>query len=118
MSNHSYNLNFVQLCKICGLGEMIEPPQPLKGGHLNKMFYMQTSLGSYAVKTINPRVIVRPGVIENYVESECIARIASRHVPVCPAKIFGGNALQEVEGQYYLVFDYLAGRCYPPWLLS
>ncbi|MCL2574661.1 MAG: phosphotransferase [Defluviitaleaceae bacterium] len=111
MINRDYNLSFDKLCEMCGLGDLVEEPKPLVGGYLNKMFAMQATLGKYAVKAINPNVIIRPTAMRNYINSELIATAAAKAVPVCVAKIIDGKVMQEVCGQYYLVFDWMDGVC-------
>lgn len=52
----------------------------------------------------------RPQALTNFTYSEQIANVATRVVPALPAMIFNDSSLQLIEGQYYLVFDWVDGR--------
>lgn len=109
--NKEYNLDFPGLFASLGLGEPVREPEPLSGGHLNRVYAVETARGKYAVKAINPQVIARPSARKNYIDSENIARIASKYLPALPANVYGGSALQEFGGQFYLIYDYIDGAC-------
>jgi len=111
MGSIGYNLQFDMLCKECGLGDLVKSPKPLFGGHMHKMFGLETTTGKYAVKAINPNIIARPAAMGNYLISERVATIASTYVPALPAKVIGDRAMQEIDGQSYLVFDWVDGEC-------
>jgi len=82
------------------------------------MYGIQTIKGKYAVKALNPQIMLRPTALTNYIESEQIANIASNYIPALPAKIFDGSSIQEIETQFYLVFDWIDGRSLKPGELS
>jgi Ser/Thr protein kinase RdoA (MazF antagonist) len=82
---------------------------PLTGGHLHRMYSVQTDQRRYAVKALNPQVMLRPQALSNIIESERVACIAARYIPAAPALVFNGSAVQELDGQYYLIFDWLGG---------
>jgi Ser/Thr protein kinase RdoA (MazF antagonist) len=105
----SYNLQFDMLCAALCLGQLTAPPSPLTGGHLHRMYAVRTDRGRYAVKALNPQVMLRPEALGNIEESERVARIAALHVPAAPALVFDGSAVQVFDGQYYLIFDWLNG---------
>ena len=110
MINNQYNIQLDKLCSALNLGTVIKEPLPIPGGHLHKMYCVQTTNGKYAVKAINPNIIIRPAAKKNYIDSENIAQIASRHIPTVCAKRFENQALQVMENQYYLIFDWLDGN--------
>jgi len=110
MSNNQYNIQLNKLCLVLDLGELIKEPLPISGGHLHKMYSIQTTKGKYAVKAINPNIIIRPAAKKNYIDSENIAQIASRNIPAVCAKRFKGQALLVIDNQYYLIFDWLDGK--------
>lgn len=109
-----YNLRFDKLCQKLALGLLAEPPTSLTGGHLHRVYAVQTDRGRYAVKALNPQVMSRPPALPAIIESEHVALIAARHVPAAPARVFDGSAVQALEGQYYLVYDWVDGQtlCY------
>ena len=109
MTNTTYNLQFEQLCAALGLGELTSAPTPLTGGHLHRMFALETGTGKFAVKALNPQVMRRPAAKGNVLNAEAVARIAAREIPAAPAKEFACGVMPEIDGQYYLVFDWVEG---------
>lgn len=110
MSELRYNLQFDKLCNVLKLGRIIGSPEPISGGLLHKMFSVETLHGKYAIKALNPQIMLRPAAMQNTINSENIATIAAKNVSAAPARIFDGKAIQEIDGQYYLVFDYIYGK--------
>ena len=97
------------LCKDLRLGE-IARQSSLTGGLLNQMYLLETSKGKYAIKALNPQIMLRPTALTNYINSEHIAETASKHIPALPAKRFDGRFLHQVDDQYYLIFDWVEGK--------
>ncbi|WP_314591280.1 phosphotransferase [Paenibacillus terrigena] len=110
MSEIKYNLNFEKLCTILQLGELIGSPEELTGGLLHRMYVLETSQGKYAVKALNPQIMIRTTALQNIIKSEIIVNIASRNVPALPARQFNGNSVQQIDNQCYLIFDWIEGR--------
>ncbi|MHB1483088.1 MAG: phosphotransferase [Saccharofermentanales bacterium] len=108
--NKEYKLQFDKLCIKLKLGQLTSEPEQIFGGHLNRMYAMSTTTGKYAVKALNPQVMLRPEAKQNHLNAEHIAQIAAKVIPAAPAKIFDGNFMIEIDGQYYLVFDWLDGK--------
>lgn len=73
------------------------------------MYSVRTDRKRYAVKALNPQVMLRPEALGSIIESERIAAVASRQLPAAPALAFNGLAVQELEGQHYLIFDWIDG---------
>lgn len=87
------------------LGTLTAQPQSVTGGYLHRMFRVQTRMGDYAVKLLNPLIMKRPGVLESYERAGRIERILSEHqIPIIPALEFGGSGLHCLDGQYYYIF--------------
>lgn len=107
----TYHLQFEKLCKFLNLGELLSTPQPLTGGHMHRMYSIQTTSGKFAVKALNPQIMIRPSAMQNYINSERIANFAAKNIPAAPAKIFDSVFMPEIEGQFYLVFDWIEGIC-------
>lgn len=110
MSDIQYNLKFEKLCAMLQLGEMIGKPEGLTGGLLHRMYALETTEGKYAIKALNPQIMIRPKAMQNFIDSEIIANIASNNVPALPAKQFNGTSVQQLDNQCYLVFDWVEGR--------
>lgn len=114
MSNIHYNLNFEKLCTMLQLGDLVKTPESLSGGLLHRMYAVETTKGKYAIKALNPQIMIRPKAMQNLIDSEKISNIAAKSVPALPAKQFNGSSLQQIDNQYYLVFDWIEGRSLKP----
>lgn len=112
--NDSYNLQFEKVCDALELGGFVKAPEPISGGLLHRMFAIETSTGKYAVKALNPQIMARPTAFANFIKSEKIAVIASSRVPVQPAKMDKKSFLHHIDGQYYMVFDWIEGWSLKP----
>lgn len=105
-----YNLQFEKLCNVLQLGKIIGMPKAISGGLLHKMHIVKTSKGKYAIKALNPQIMSRPMAMQNFINSEHIANIASNSISALPAKRFNGVFMQEIDNQFYLVFDWVDGK--------
>lgn len=114
VSHSDLHLQFNQLCFNANLGEVAVPPEKITGGLLHKMYLINTTKGKYAVKLLNPEIIKRPDAMTNYINSEKIANIVSSNIPALPAKIINGKFVNEINNQFYLVFDWIIGRSLKP----
>ena len=93
------------------LGTIIEEPTRVMGGLLNRMYKVTTSTGVYAIKHLNPEVMKRKDAKDNHIRAEKIANIAKEKGINClPAKIIDGITLQELDGNYFLIYDWFDGR--------
>lgn len=110
MGDIKYNLQFEKLCEVTHLGQLIGVPEALSGGFLHRVFTIETTQGKYIVKALNPQIMLRPRAIKNFINSERIANFVSNKISALPSKIFNGNSIQEVEGQFFLIFNWLNGK--------
>jgi thiamine kinase-like enzyme len=58
--------------------------------------------------------MLRQTAMQNFVDSERIVNVVANNIPALPAKIFNGNSIQEIDSQFYLVFDWLNGKSLKP----
>lgn len=114
MSEIQYNLQFEKLCNTLQLGEIVGVIEPISGGLLHRMYMIETTLGKYAIKALNPQIMLRPVAMKNYINSERIANIAENNIPALPAKRLKGSSMQEIDNQFYLVFDWVDGKSLKP----
>ncbi|MBB6625365.1 phosphotransferase [Clostridium gasigenes] len=114
MSDIQYNLQFEKLCNVLKLGDIVGDPKPISGGLLHRMYSMETTQGKYAIKALNPQIMLRPMAMQNYINSELICNIALNNIPALPAKKFNGTFVQEIENQFYLIFDWVDGENLKP----
>ena len=110
MSDIQYNLQFKKLCNILQLGDIVGVPETISGGLLHKMYAIETTQGKYAIKALNPQIMLRPVAMQHFINSEQIVNIAANNIPAIPAKKFNGSSIQEVDNQFYLVFNWVDGK--------
>ena len=114
MSDIQYNLQFEKLCHILKLGEIVGEPKAMLGGLLHRMYAIKTTQGKYAIKALNPQIMLRPVAIQNFINSERIVTISANNIPALPAKKFNGTFMHEIDNQFYLLFDWVDGRSLKP----
>ncbi|MDF2673611.1 MAG: aminoglycoside phosphotransferase [Clostridiales bacterium] len=114
MSDIQYNLQFNKLCNTLKLGKIVGAPEALSGGLLHRMYAIETIQGKYAVKALNPQIMHRPIAIQNFINSEEIANFASNNIPAISAKKINGTSMQEIDNQFYLVFNWVDGKSLKP----
>ena len=114
MSDIQYNLQFEKLCNILKLGEIVGIPKAISGGLLHRMYAIETTQGKYAIKALNPQIMLRPAAMQHFISSEKIVNIAANNIPALPAKRFNGTFMEEVDNQFYLVFDWVNGKSLKP----
>lgn len=94
----------------CKLGKIEDEVLPVSGGLMHKMFKVRTSTGTYAVKSLNPEIMNRPGVMDNYAKAERLESILEKEgLPVVAALSFDGRKMLEEEGRYFYVFKWQEG---------
>ncbi|WP_342555596.1 aminoglycoside phosphotransferase family protein [Paenibacillus sp. FSL R7-0652] len=116
--NDSYHLQFEKLCEKLGLGELTTTPKPISGGLLHRVFAIKTTTGRYAVKALNPKIMARPAALNNYIEAERVVSILSKRISAQPANVYGDTFLQEIDHQFYMVFDWIEGRSLKPFEIT
>ena len=94
----------------CGLGDICGDIEPVPGGLMHKMYKVSTGPETYAVKCLNPEVMKRPGVLDNYARAEELERILEKEgIPIVPAISFNGAKMLEGNGRYYYIFRWQEG---------
>lgn len=114
MDDVKYNLQFEKLCETLNLGEVLGIPEAISGGLLHRMHAVETIRGKYAVKALNPNIMLRPTAMRHYIDSEQIAFIAANSIPALPARRFKGSFMQKIDNQYYILFDWVEGKTLKP----
>lgn len=103
-----------QVAERCGL-TLTAAPRQLAGGFMHRMFAVETRQGRFAVKLLNPAIMRRPDAMEHYRRAEELeARLERAGIPILPARAVNGSRMQEVDGQYFYLFDYFEGRALRP----
>lgn len=95
----------------CGLGAAIAPIEPVSGGFMHRMYRVRTDSGLYAVKHLNPEIMRREGVHDNYKRAEEIECLLEREdIPIVPAITVLGKKMQHIEGNYFYIFHWQNGH--------
>lgn len=93
------------------LGKVLEKPVQVMGGFMHRMFKLITENGRYIVKLLNPNIMKRPTAMGNYKIADDIEEILKQNnIPAVYALEFNGSKMQELNGQYYYVFDWYDGK--------
>ena len=101
----------VRLAHMCGLGTIIADIEPVTGGLMHRMYKVMTDSGVYAVKHLNPEIMKRPDVHENYARAERIEGILENSgISIVPAIVTGGKKMQRIDDQYFYVFRWQQGK--------
>lgn len=88
-----------------------EPPVRPEGGFMHKMYKIETERGTYAVKLLNKYVMQREDAMDNYAEAERLELMPEqRDIPIIPALLFEGRKMQEIDGEFFYIFDYYDGK--------
>jgi len=102
---------FIHICRALSLGTPLGEPVRLSGGYTHRMYALTTPKGHYALKLLNPEIMQRPGVMDNYARAEAFeALLEEKGLPILPALTIDGRKLHCVDGQYLYVFAYYNGR--------
>lgn len=100
-----------KLMSSCGFGAIISPIEPVSGGFMHRMYKATTNGGTYAVKHLNPEIMGRPGVLENYARAEMIEhRLEEAGIPIVPSISVHGKKMQNVDGHYFYIFHWQEGH--------
>lgn len=114
MNNLINEMNFDKLCKVLQLGEPVNTPKPVTGGLIHRMYRVETTRGNYAVKVLNPQVMLRPAAKKQVIIAERIAGKAFLRIPAVPALKINGAVLQQIGSQFCVVFDWIEGKSLRP----
>lgn len=107
-------LFFEALTADWSLGSLTRPPQPVSGGYMHKMFRLNTTSGSYAVKLLNPEVMSRPEAMGNFRNAEALEQVLEQNrLPIVAAMTRDGSKMQCIQGQYYYLFPWVEHKALP-----
>lgn len=114
MTEASWDSNLIEVCKIFGIGMPQGTPLSITGGLLHRLWRIETEIGLFAVKILNPEVMSRPEAIRNFRLSERLAQEAYRNdIYAVPAKTVANEPLIELNGTYIMLFDWIDGQTLP-----
>ena len=108
-----YGDEFMKITELCikyALGKIIEEPKLVTGGLMHKMYHVSTDQGEYAIKLLNPDIMKRPEALTNMIHSELVSNALANVIPLIAAKTFQGKNIIEMDGSFFVVFDWLDGK--------
>jgi len=92
------------------LGKVIEQPVRVTGGFMHRMFKVVTEKGKYIIKLLNPNIMQRPDAMGNYKIADDVEEILRQNnIPAVYALEFNERKMQELNGQYYYIFNWYDG---------
>ena len=95
----------------CGLGAVISLIEPVSSGFMHRMYKVRTKSGIYAVKHLNPEIMGREGVHDNFDRAEKIECLLEKEdIPIVPALTVLGKKMQTVDGHYFYIFNWQDGH--------
>ena len=99
------------LCNMCGLGNPLQEPQAVSGGLLHRLWRLDTTQGTFALKQLNAAIMQKPFIHESYRLSEEIAAAMATHgVPAVAALSCNGDPLQMIENNTVIVYRWIEGE--------
>lgn len=99
-----------ELTARCGLGTVMSPATPVPGGFMHKMYRVITDRGIYAVKHLNPEIMRKTGVHDNYRRAEMLERILEHEgIPIVPSITINGHKMQHIKGHFFYIFNWQEG---------
>ena len=79
----------------CGLGAVISSIEPVSGGFMHRMYKVRTKSGIYAVKHLNPEIMGKEGVHDNFDRAEKFECLLEKEdIPIVPALTVLGKKMQ------------------------
>ena len=94
-----------------GLGSVEHPIESVSGGFLHRMFKVSAEGRAYAVKHLNPLIMKRPDAVSNFSAAEKLESvIEDAGIPIVAALCFHNKKMQEVDGDYFYIFDWHSGQ--------
>ena len=109
-------MNTAQVARLCttfGLGASIQEPRAVQGGLLHRLWRLHTTRGTFAVKQLNPVIMQKVGIRDEYRLSERIAEaMVARGVPAALAlkSESAGETVQEIDEATYIVYEWVEGE--------
>lgn len=99
------------LMRKCGFGAVIFPIEPVSGGLMHRMYRVTTDCGIYAVKHLNPEIMGREGVHDNYARAEKIEGLLEKEdIPIVPSITVDGKKMQKIDGHFFYLFHWQEGH--------
>lgn len=104
-----------EICQQLNLGKLKRKPKRVAGGFMHKMYRLHTQSGDYALKLLNPEIMKRPDVFENYKVAENLEQcLEDNGLPIVAALEYNGRKMQCIHNRYYYIFNWVNGKSRKP----
>ncbi len=104
-------LFFIKMTEQLNLGNIIDGPEQIKGGLTHRMFKIFTDKGRYIVKLLNPNIMKNPTALDNVNTAVKYEELLKKNnIKAIYYLIFNEKKLQEIDGQYFYVYDWYDGK--------
>ena len=115
MAEADSDIDLGYICSLVGAGTPLGGPEPVTGGLLHRMWRVETQNGTFAVKVLNPEIMLRSDALQNFRVAERVARAAyDGGIPAVTTRTAGDDPWFESNGFYVMVFDWIDGRTLLP----
>lgn len=102
------------LCTRYYLGEPTAAPLPVTGGLIHRLYRLDTTMGLFAVKRLNPEIMQYQNIYDNFRQSEAIAAsFATAGIPAVLALDGPGGVVQDFAGVTVMVYPWCEGTVLP-----
>lgn len=102
---------FEEIVSRLQLGTLKALPQRVSGGYMHKVYRLETTKGSYAVKILNSEIMKRPDALKNFQRAEYLEKILQENeIPIIPALEVKGEKMHSIENQYFYLFEWFSGK--------
>lgn len=93
------------------LGTLSSEPKQLTGEFMHQMYALFTTKGKYAIKLLNPYIMKREAAMGNFQAAEQLKKLVEEsRIPILPAMTFNGQKMQEIEEQFFYIYEWYEGR--------
>lgn len=107
----SQEIIFEKITETLHLGILTATPTRVTGGLMHRMYKLETTTGTYAVKLLNPTIMKRPDAPGNFQRAEKLESVlVQNNIPCVPALEIDGAKMHCIDGQYLYVFHWIKGK--------
>ncbi len=101
-----------KILEIYNLVELQKEPQQIHGGLLHKMWKLETANGNFALKVLNPEIMNKVGILEEYTLSEVIAeQVHMQGInSVFALRSIDNNLVEKIDSDYIILYPWLEGE--------
>ena len=102
------------LCIRYNLGEQTAAPAPVTGGLIHRLYRLDTTTGTFAVKALNPEIMRYENIRDAFRRSEAAAAaFAAAGVPAILARDAPGGVVQDFDDVAVIIYPWCAGIVLP-----